>query len=215
MDDKKMFPIQRSTPVPWSEAEKAWRTYAKLYGGSQSLELLGQRGGFGVNEFACFWHGHDVSSDCTHGFPDFPLIAAEKRIAELEAELARAREKYRIVREALVEGRTQAERNSALVLATVEPSSLLADNVALREAFTRVLNAIGVGDNAWELGRYGIHIDEAVEILAALNQPATTAALERVRREAKAEVWEEIAEERYLPSRVNCLAKAAALRGGE
>lgn len=40
------------TTIPWSEAEIAYRTYADLGHGSQSLERLAERGGFGRWEFA-------------------------------------------------------------------------------------------------------------------------------------------------------------------
>jgi len=38
--------------VPWSEAEIAYRTYSKLFGTSQSLERLAERGGFDIWEYA-------------------------------------------------------------------------------------------------------------------------------------------------------------------
>jgi hypothetical protein len=56
---KKMFPIQQSTPIPWHLAQRAYDTYAKCFGTSQSLERLAERGGFGLQEFVCLFNGHD------------------------------------------------------------------------------------------------------------------------------------------------------------
>ena len=86
--NSKMFPIQKSNPIPWEEAERAYRTYARLYGGNQSLERLAERGGFGVREFSCYWHGHEPNRDCTHGYPLDRVAKLETRISELEAQLA-------------------------------------------------------------------------------------------------------------------------------
>lgn len=45
-------PIKRyqSCTIPWWLAEEAYKHYSKLYGKSQSLERLAERGGFGRNE---------------------------------------------------------------------------------------------------------------------------------------------------------------------
>jgi hypothetical protein len=48
---ERMFPIQKGTPVPWAQAEIAYVTYRRLFGGSQTLERLAERGGFGENEY--------------------------------------------------------------------------------------------------------------------------------------------------------------------
>lgn len=68
-DDNRLFPIQMGTyrdretkdyvrpiqhykacTIPWWLAEEAYRYYSKLYGNSQSLERLAERGGFGREE---------------------------------------------------------------------------------------------------------------------------------------------------------------------
>lgn len=54
----KMFPIQEAAPVRWELAERAYHEYVKHGGRGQSLERLAERGGFGLQEFACFFHGH-------------------------------------------------------------------------------------------------------------------------------------------------------------
>lgn len=86
------FPIQRGTPVPWPEAEKAYRTYARLYGGRQTLERLAERGGFGVQEFACLWNGHDPGT-CKPicAFPEFESLTLQARVKALESENASLR----------------------------------------------------------------------------------------------------------------------------
>lgn len=63
------FPIQGGPNVPWWAAEQAYRGYAKCYPGSasqQSLAQLGERGGFGVAEFACLFNGHGPSKRAPH-----------------------------------------------------------------------------------------------------------------------------------------------------
>ena len=69
MNDNKSFPIQggtyrdkktkdylrpikhyQSSTIPWWLAEEAYEYYSELYGSSQSLERLAERGGFGREE---------------------------------------------------------------------------------------------------------------------------------------------------------------------
>ena len=65
MDDTRAFPIQAGKPyrdqahkltypkqstIPWWLALEAYRHYVQVYGVSQSLERLAQRGGFGREE---------------------------------------------------------------------------------------------------------------------------------------------------------------------
>jgi len=58
MEEKeRRFPIQNDGTVPWSEAEKAYETYARFFGTDQSLERLAQRGGFGIAEFCWLYVG--------------------------------------------------------------------------------------------------------------------------------------------------------------
>lgn len=64
--DERRFPIQPGASVPWSLAQAAYTTYARLFGSEQSMERLAERGGFGWGEFACLRLGHDVAR-CRHG----------------------------------------------------------------------------------------------------------------------------------------------------
>lgn len=58
----KRFPIQAehkpggrpATTIDWHEAEKVYDDYAYVYGFSQSLERLAQRGGFGHDELTIY-----------------------------------------------------------------------------------------------------------------------------------------------------------------
>ena len=65
MPTERMFPIQGETDrntgikrkagqVPWGIAQLAYNHYSKLYGTSQSLERLAERGGFGWSELYNF-----------------------------------------------------------------------------------------------------------------------------------------------------------------
>jgi len=58
----KRFPIQHGLTISWEAAERAYLYYCKSCGGSQSLERLAERGGFGLFEYALFWHRWDGSS---------------------------------------------------------------------------------------------------------------------------------------------------------
>ena len=59
------FPIQASLGqpetapfrIPMVMAEKAFETYKKLFGGAQTFERLGERGGFGWSEFCMLFCG--------------------------------------------------------------------------------------------------------------------------------------------------------------
>lgn len=47
------FPIQGGLTISWAAAEEAYRGYSRLYGTSQTLECIADRGGFGLMEFVC------------------------------------------------------------------------------------------------------------------------------------------------------------------
>lgn len=49
------FPIQGAARVPWEVAEQAYIGYVKMCGSCQTLERLGERGGFGVEEMDEFY----------------------------------------------------------------------------------------------------------------------------------------------------------------
>lgn len=51
----KTFPIQDYGRVPWEVAEQAYIGYVKQCGARQTLERLGERGGFGVEEMDDFF----------------------------------------------------------------------------------------------------------------------------------------------------------------
>ena len=59
---ERRFPIQGGLTVTWSAAERAYRTYSRLYGTSQSLDQLAERGGFGFYEFVRLFDGHRDST---------------------------------------------------------------------------------------------------------------------------------------------------------
>lgn len=48
----RMMPMQDGPPIDWATAEKVYAAYAMLYGGSQSIERIAERGGFGWSEVA-------------------------------------------------------------------------------------------------------------------------------------------------------------------
>lgn len=62
------FPIQGGLTVTWEAAERAYAHYAKLYGRSQSLQRLSERGGFGVKEFVELWYGRKDMADHENSF---------------------------------------------------------------------------------------------------------------------------------------------------
>ncbi len=60
------FPIQHGGSVDWLAAEQAYATYAKLYGKTQSLQVIAARGGFGVAEFAMLYMGKGTITRVDH-----------------------------------------------------------------------------------------------------------------------------------------------------
>lgn len=62
MDDIRQFPIQQDNQckrsfIPWWLAEIAYREYVRQFGGSQSLERISERGGFGRHELITLLRG--------------------------------------------------------------------------------------------------------------------------------------------------------------
>jgi hypothetical protein len=49
---KRRFPMQDGPDIDWATAEKIYEMYSALYGNSQTLERLAERGGFGWKEVA-------------------------------------------------------------------------------------------------------------------------------------------------------------------
>ena len=49
---------RRASKVPAVVAERAYEVYSHLFGTSQSLEKLNQRGGFGTGELIAFLYAH-------------------------------------------------------------------------------------------------------------------------------------------------------------
>lgn len=49
---ERMMPMQDGPPIPWETAETVYVAYAALYGTSQSIERIAERGGFGWSEVA-------------------------------------------------------------------------------------------------------------------------------------------------------------------
>ena len=83
----KMFPIQSdegAAPhplwIPWSIAELAYSVYSARYGRGQTLERLGERGGFGPGEMDMFVP--DWRERCSE------LTTLRSRVEELEKQLA-------------------------------------------------------------------------------------------------------------------------------
>ena len=58
---ERWFPLLQGGRVDWPAAEQAYRDYARRYGAQQSLELLAQRGGFGLIEFCELYRGKPLS----------------------------------------------------------------------------------------------------------------------------------------------------------
>jgi hypothetical protein len=52
MADDRPFPMLDGPPIPWQLAEIIYTAYRDLFGSSQTLERLAERGGFGWAEVA-------------------------------------------------------------------------------------------------------------------------------------------------------------------
>lgn len=92
---ERRFPIQHGLTIPWTMAERAYDYYAERYGRDQTLERLAERGGFGINEWAClYWRhrlqiGQDCSRDCVPRavtvLVEYELTQAAEKIKAPEA----------------------------------------------------------------------------------------------------------------------------------
>lgn len=60
----RMFPVQKSSPIPWEVAEQAYKVYAFRYGATQSLERMSERGGFSVEEMDMFHPSWRETTSC-------------------------------------------------------------------------------------------------------------------------------------------------------
>ena len=63
--DIEPFPIQGGGTVPMWLARIAYREYARVFGKQQSIERLGQRGGFGRLELIRLLRGRCTTDDVT------------------------------------------------------------------------------------------------------------------------------------------------------
>lgn len=57
------FRVPFPRTIPWADAEKAYKTYSRRYGTSQSLERLAERAGFGGYEFVQYFYDIKDNSD--------------------------------------------------------------------------------------------------------------------------------------------------------
>jgi hypothetical protein len=55
--EEQRFPISGGLTISRQSAEKAFETYARLFGADQTLERIGDRGGFGLQEFVWLYRG--------------------------------------------------------------------------------------------------------------------------------------------------------------
>lgn len=87
----RLFPIQSGAPaVRWELAQKAYTTYADLFGTSQSLERLAERGGFGLEEFSCLYLGHDPR--CKHSGKCVAEVESQIGYVDLQSQLEALKE---------------------------------------------------------------------------------------------------------------------------
>lgn len=56
---ERRFPMQRGPSIPWSLAEVIYAGYAAMYGKSQTLERLAERGGFSWREVDVLYNDRD------------------------------------------------------------------------------------------------------------------------------------------------------------
>jgi hypothetical protein len=56
-DPDKLFPLHPGKGVLRVDAERAYQTYVRNFGEQQTLDRVGERGGFGVAEFVYYFHG--------------------------------------------------------------------------------------------------------------------------------------------------------------
>ena len=109
LKEPKWFPIQNSgfaardsrpgpARVPWAVGEKAYDAYARIYGKSQSMERMAERGGFSLGEMDEFYPAWREAVDA--------VLAWQQRATAAESALAALRE--------------QAERDAKVVAAATQ-----------------------------------------------------------------------------------------------
>jgi hypothetical protein len=52
------FPMQGGPTIDWQTAREIYARYSDVYGTSQSLERIAERGGFGWSEVEKIWEAH-------------------------------------------------------------------------------------------------------------------------------------------------------------
>lgn len=72
---ERRFPMQNGPSIPWSLAEVIYAGYSALFGSSQSLERLAERGGFGWREVEAIYNDRDKAG----------RVAMEAEIARQQA----------------------------------------------------------------------------------------------------------------------------------
>ena len=85
MTNEKRFPIQGGLTVSWEAAERAYRYYDQHFGNSPSLECLAEQGGFGLSEFARFYH-----DEPTFGMANFAALERRRVSALVAGDVRRA-----------------------------------------------------------------------------------------------------------------------------
>lgn len=159
-EQEKLFPIQAERGakpfpmcVPWSVAELAYSVYASLYGKSQSLDRLAQRGGFAPSEmdqYAPGWRERcDALTDLLR-----QLSQAQEQLAAVKAERDRLWEVNRQQKAALdamprVDRRTPLSQDEARIITVNEAVYMVP--VEIHDAFAR-LRAIVDLAVAWQQG---------------------------------------------------------------
>lgn len=80
------FPIQGGLRIPMWAAERAYETYAKLFGRDQSLQRLGERGGFGLLEWGALFAGHNPAGMHNQRLEQLTVIALQRTFVNNGAE---------------------------------------------------------------------------------------------------------------------------------
>lgn len=131
--EEKMFPLQTSKQspsgplqIPWSVAEVAYGAYVRMYGRSQSLEGLAQRGGFSWYEMDQFHPGwrKDASE----------IESLHQRLREAQAEIEQNDGRINRLNQTCNELHdTIRERESQIATLTAERDDLKSGNDFLRQ----------------------------------------------------------------------------------
>lgn len=102
--------------LPWHLADRAWMTYAGLYGSGQTMERLVERGGWHWSDFPCYLAGHRAGDCARAGATIAACRAAALQAVERDQLAAERRRIAGLIQDEASAPRLMASREVLLAL---------------------------------------------------------------------------------------------------